>query len=613
MKKAIILTRLLAMILLGGAMTMSLESCSDKDNPASGQTMAQSLVGEWIWEMKINGILSHEDMGDLYVPTDVDQTTLIYHFYADGSGWKEFPVLKDGQVETFLCSRYESNFTYTVDANGRVTVTFVDGEAVPTGEVDELRFDGKTLSGKVGDFDAAFARATEAQVKQYTEASDKFHGGSEEGIKITGLKASILNYESAGSNLPATRSLGFSVEQTPKLINYWLKGEEVQVVQGGTVIGTLKSNENQYSGTTMLNGELSTLPDAGKPLEFHLHTAAYDWTDQKGNLTERHGAHSIEANTDFAKAVVPAGKFTVDKEKNSVSIKDVITFEHMNALLHFNFQTATGAELKVARLTLSGEDAEAKPAILLTGGIQEQTCGNLLIDPSASPWQNGYVSIATTGPMKLTVIAEDADGLKYVYTTAEPVTFAAGKIYQNALKMTPEPATIYRLEETIEGMIVGNDGKAYAVVDKNNLPRGVEAAGMVAYKNGSHGLVIALKDEPSNMNWNEAKGENGAAAHKPTVIGYSWRLPSIDEWLKMFKAFGGDERKNTGLNIALERINPDSRLKFGTMWESPRYWSSTPYTETKNRAQVVILDEDWVSPNYFAVFNSYPVRACFEF
>jgi hypothetical protein len=87
MKKAIILTRLLAMMMLGGAMTMSLVSCTDKDNPASDQTMVPSLVGEWIWEMKINGILSHEDMGDLYVPTDVDQTTLIYHFYADGSGW----------------------------------------------------------------------------------------------------------------------------------------------------------------------------------------------------------------------------------------------------------------------------------------------------------------------------------------------------------------------------------------------------------------------------------------------------------------------------------------------------------------------------------------------
>ena len=609
MKKAIILTRLLAMILLGGAMTMSLVSCTDKDNPTSDQTMAQSLVGEWIWEMKINGILSHEDMGDLYVPTDVDQTTLIYHFYADGSGWKEFPVLKDGQVETFLCSRYESNFTYTVDANGRVTVTFVDGEAVPTGEVDELRFDGKTLSGKVGDFDAAFARATEAQVKQYTEASDKFHGGSEEGIKITGLKASILNYESAGSNLPATRSLGFSVEQTPKLINYWLKGEEVQVVQGGTVIGTLKSNENQYSGTTMLNGELSTLPDAGKPLEFHLHTAAYDWTDQKGNLTERHGAHSIEANTDFAKAVVPAGKFTVDKEKNSVSIKDVITFEHMNALLHFNFQTATGAELKVARLTLIGVDADDKPAIRLTDGTQESTCGDLSIDASDRPRQNAYVAISTTGPMKLSVIAEDANGLKYYYSTSEPVTFDAGRYYNNTLKMAPKPPIVYSLEDSRLGMIVGNDGKAYEPFDKENLPNGVEPAGMVAAKNGSHGMVIALKDEPSKSRWAEANDRFGAAAHKPTVNGYSWKLPSLENWTSMFKVDGDNQKSYVELNMLLGRIDGDYKLLDGGTY----YWTSTPYTGIHARAWVVDFNEGHVTTNYYFTYNHYLVRACFEF
>lgn len=51
------------------------------------------------------------------------------------------------------------------------------------------------------------------------------------------------------------------------------------------------------------------------------------------------------------------------------------------------------------------------------------------------------------------------------------------------------------------GYIVGSNGKAYPVSMKNSLPAGVTAAGVVTYKSGSSGIVVALRDCSSNYTW----------------------------------------------------------------------------------------------------------------
>ena len=125
---------------------------------------------------------------------------------------------------------------------------------------------------------------------------------------------------------------------------------------------------------------------------------------------------------------------------------------------------------------------------------------------------------------------------------------AAGHIYNISRSVAPAGPTAYTLAESTVGMVVGTDGNAYAVADKDNLPSGVTAAGMVAYKNGSNGLVIALADD-GEIIWETAI--TAAAAHTPTVTGYSWKLPSQDEWKQMFSANGGNESSYNGLNTAI--------------------------------------------------------------
>lgn len=70
-----------------------------------------------------------------------------------------------------------------------------------------------------------------------------------------------------------------------------------------------------------------------------------------------------------------------------------------------------------------------------------------------------------------------------------------------------ESTTSYPLEEEVVkvGMIVGSDGRAYTADSKDYMPNGITAAGMLAYKNGGTRLIIALTDEASPKNWNDAQ------------------------------------------------------------------------------------------------------------
>ena len=134
--------------------------------------------------------------------------------------------------------------------------------------------------------------------------------------------------------------------------------------------------------------------------------------------------------------------------------------------------------------------------------------------------------------------------------------------------------------ESVVGEIVGSDGLAYAVADKNRLPEGVSAVAMVAYRSETRGLAIALSDD-GFMNWRTATGASGAAAHTPAVSGQTWKLPSQAEWKQMFKANGNDEGY-TGLNTAITTAGGTA------LREDSYYWSSTELDS--DDAYVVLLD-----------------------
>lgn len=153
------------------------------------------------------------------------------------------------------------------------------------------------------------------------------------------------------------------------------------------------------------------------------------------------------------------------------------------------------------------------------------------------------------------------------YEAAYPgISFTAGKFYQSELKMAWY-ATGHSLATSHVGEVVGTDGKAYAVADKDNLPLGVTAAGMVAYKSGKTGLVIAFTDD-NKMSWTEVNGTSGVSAHKPVIENFSWRLPTENEWKQTFGANGGSQTSGTGLNTALENAGGTALLTTNYYWSS---------------------------------------------
>ena len=236
--------------------------------------------------------------------------------------------------------------------------------------------------------------------------------------------------------------------------------------------------------------------------------------------------------------------------------------------------------------------------------------GQYTLDSVPLDWQ---VKVGTAAPVSPTAYTTGNTQLGHVDNINE--TDSVELVPPAELRGTIKSVTLveaaavegHALADAVVGEIVGTDGQAYAVADKDNLPEGVTAAGMVAYKSGSNGLVIALTDEASEMNWSTANGATtGAAAHTPAVTGQTWKLPSQAEWNQMFSANGGNEGSYTGLNTAITNAG-------GTALQgNVSYWSSTEnYTGYyANRVSLYNGDASWLNADER---NDYRVRAVLAF
>lgn len=143
---------------------------------------------------------------------------------------------------------------------------------------------------------------------------------------------------------------------------------------------------------------------------------------------------------------------------------------------------------------------------------------------------------------------------------------------------TVNDARGHALASSAVGEIVGSDGLAYAAADKDNLPSGVTAVAMVAYKSETAGesLAIQLNASPASMSWSDACNYS----NYPSITGNpgTWRLPSMADWQNMF----------VGCAKSGDAISPDAGDKMepiagfkekigatGITWQSDApYWSS---------------------------------------
>ena len=173
----------------------------------------------------------------------------------------------------------------------------------------------------------------------------------------------------------------------------------------------------------------------------------------------------------------------------------------------------------------------------------------------------------------------------------------------------------HALASSAVGEIVGSDGLAYYASDKNDLPSGVTAVAMVAYKSATAGesLAIQLNASPANMSWSDAKTYvSGLTA----VPGGTWRLPSMDDWQNMFV---GCAKDGDDSDASDNTLNPIAGFKekigaTGITWQSNYYWSSSD-SESYAWSVGVYLNDSNASANFVKSVTSTPsnVLGCLAF
>ena len=415
-----------------------------------------------------------------------------------------------------------------------------------------------------------------------------------------------------------TRALGFD---GTALKATWAVGDVLYVVKGTTPVGTLSVK----AGTISVDGKSATFTGtvAGVSvndeltLTYHPITSVSDFESQDGTLKGTKGAEKYDmATATVTVETVNAGKITIHETEASFTTKTAMI--KLTLTDGTNALNATSLNVK-ATITLNPYVTISEDVLTFTIPAGTYTTNGDGILYYALPSQATVASQLAAKYSSYGITESSAAALLTTATITFTATvggtnyavnktgykFVAGKYYKATLTMAPA-ATGHELSASVVGDVVGTDGLAYDVSDKNNLPTGVTAAGMVAYKSGSNGLVIALADEASTMNWSTANGASGAAAHTPTVSGKAWQLPSLAEWQQMFIANGGNAGSYTGLNTTLAAAGGDS-----SKLQDVYYWSSTE--SGGDRAYFVNLDDGDAEFPHELKGNPYRVRACLAF
>ena len=193
----------------------------------------------------------------------------------------------------------------------------------------------------------------------------------------------------------------------------------------------------------------------------------------------------------------------------------------------------------------------------------------------------------------------------------EAISFGAsqtldGKVYN--VKKTQEAASL--ITSPAVGQIIGSDGKNYAA--NATLPDGVTKVAVIAYVNGNNGLALALQDA-GTMAW--AAANDAATNATPKFSGAEWRVPTNDDWWKIFGQ-SGDVKTNGSLTSTQL---PGYILGAGgsNFQEGQNYWSGSEFDDDDAWAlRVVSAFEGSVRARFSGMPESYGlvcVRLCLAF
>ena len=324
---------------------------------------------------------------------------------------------------------------------------------------------------------------------------------------------------------------------------------------------------------------------------------------------------SAQQNVGTEVSVDAAGAVTVNYPKKSYC-GDVATAVQ-------KYSNLTGTSTYSAKsFTLTQQTAFLNFVITFEDGTTTGTGLSALVSNNSAAVCTADVTTVTDNGVKAKFVLPVASGTALSGATVKMGDKAAlainnatltGKVYNVKRTYAKPAATGHALSASAVGEIVGSDGKAYAVADKDNLPSGVTAVAMIAYvgtaSDCAHGLAIALADESGTKDYGAA---GTACSGKAAVTGGTWRLPSIKDWQYMFIGCGasGSYSDNpssmsySGLASKLTTAQGDALL-------SDFYWSSTAIDDYS--AWSVVFRGSSADFCEDDRTEEYPVRACLAF
>ena len=436
-----------------------------------------------------------------------------------------------------------------------------------------------------------------------------------------GEKTYTLTINASKGTNASTRAL--KLETSGALTAYWENGDQLSVLnftKMADLTGSLTA-KNANGGKATFSGTLTGTIEVNDVLHlfYHQPTGIGDFLAQTGTLES--AAARDEAVAIVTVASVEGGEITISETSASFltqtpMLKLTLTdgTNKLNATQLKVSATMTVASYPmtedIATFTLPEATYTANGNGILYFALPSKTnVAAALVDkikakvPSIAPMVTiDAVKTALDGAT-LTYTAT-VGGNTYTATKDNGYTFAAGKYYASTLTMAKQlsyPIALSAVTSDYIGSVVTTDGNVYATatdaVTASKLP-----AAMIAYVSGTgHGLALALADEASQINWDTANGASGAAAHTPIVTGYSWKLPSKDDWENMINAAGGYEALRDGF----------SSVGGNNLEEEDYYWSSTDYEDDSNKAWYYYSGGGYFG--YFYKDFDILVRACLAF
>ena len=324
---------------------------------------------------------------------------------------------------------------------------------------------------------------------------------------------------------------------------------------GGTFSGTILT-ENTYSGT------IDALFTAGSALATLL-PANY------GNYPylsfDDEGTYSASVNYDATKTFATSKATAVEQfsfEVGGYTSGTGFALHPANAILNF---------------TITGLAANTGVDVALSDGVSFTISGSVTTDDSGT----ATFAIGVNGDTDLNEFSLTVGGNPITLVSSSK-SLTAGKIYNIS-------RTILHINNNAAvGKVIGANGTIYtnaaaAIADNTT------AVAMIAYLSNEYNLAIALADENNDnyIKWNPAM--EAAAAHTPKFSGATWKIPSRDEWKKMFKIGSGyNQYLYNDLNTAIANAGGTPFPQGKSYWTSSDGGDNTKYIMTFNDGTYVL-------------------------